>query len=156
MGELVRWFFSNALQLIESVGIVVGLFFTGFALRADVRSRQADILIRLTESHRSLWSYHEQRPELKRIFQRQVDLTAHPVTPQEARFVQFFINHVVITFRTRKLGVYVPPEQLDSDLREFFSNPIPGTAWQTLRRYQDKDFAAYIDKLIQRESAVAS
>ena len=150
MGELVRWFFSDAAQLIDLDGIVIGLFFTGFALRADVRSRRADILIRLTESHRALWIYHEQRPELKRIFQRNVDLKTHPVTPQEARFVQFCINHVAISFQTRKLGVYLPPEQLDSDLREFFCNPVPKAAWQTLRRYQDKDFARHIDGLISR------
>jgi hypothetical protein len=149
MGELVRWFFSNASQLIESGGIMVGLFFTGFALRADVRSRQADILVRLTENHRALWTYHDEHASLGRIFQRQADVEAKPVTPQEARFIQFFINHVFITFRTRKLGLYQSPEQLETDLRDFFSHPVPRAAWDRLRRYQDRDFADYIQRLIE-------
>ena len=150
MRELVSWFFSDGTQLVESAGIIIGLFFTGFALRADARSRQADILIRLTEGHRALWTYQESRPELKRIFSPDVDIATAPLTPQEARFVQFFINHVVISYRARKLGLYATPEQLESDLREFFSRPVPLAAWQKLRRYQDGDFARYIDALIPR------
>jgi len=149
MGELVRWFFDHGAQLIESCGIVTGLFFTGFALRTDVRSRRVDILMRLTESHRALWIlFDERRPELKRVFDSRADLASHPLTPQEARFIQFFINHVIITFRSGKLGLYVSPDQLDVDLREFFSRPVPRAAWEKLRRFQDRDFADYMQRII--------
>jgi hypothetical protein len=139
MGELVRWFFDHAAQLIESVGIMMGLFFTGFALRSDVRSRQAEILMRL---------YHDERPELKRIFQNKVDLAATPITPAEARFIQYFVNHVALSFRAQKLGLYRSPEQLETDLRDFFGYPVPREAWKKLRRFQDQDFAEYIEKVL--------
>lgn len=147
MGELVRWFFDHAVQLIEGGGIMLGLLFNGLALRADVRSRQADILMKLTENHRDLWIYRDEHPELKRLFHLKVDLKADPVTPPEARFIQYFINHVFITFRTGKLGLYHSPEQLESDLRDFFSFPIPRAAWEKLRRYQDRDFVEFIDEI---------
>jgi hypothetical protein len=148
MGELVRWFFDHAAQLIESVGIMMGLFFTGFALRSDVRSRQAEILMRLTENHREIWIYHDERPELKRIFQNKVDLAATPITPAEARFIQYFVNHVALSFRAQKLGLYRSPEQLETDLRDFFGYPVPREAWKKLRRFQDQDFAEYIEKVL--------
>lgn len=149
MGELVRWFFSHAAQLIESCGIVMGLFFTGFALRTDVRSRRVDILMRLTESHRALWIFFdERRADLKRVFDPHADVESEPVTPKEARFLQFFINHVAITFRTGKLGLYAGPDQLEMDLQEFFSRPVPRAAWEKLRRFQDRDFADYMQRVI--------
>ena len=148
MGDFWNWLGQHALQIIEKGGIITGLFFTGFALRADLRSRHADILMRLTENHRSLWIYHDEHSGLKRIFQTKVDLTAAPVTAQESRFIQYFINHVVVTFRARKLGLYTSPEQLETDLREFFSYPIPHAAWEKLRRYQDRDFAEFIQGII--------
>lgn len=148
MGEFWGWVFRQGPQMIESGGIMVGLLFTGLALRADVRSRHADILMRLTESHRSLWMYHDEHPELRRIFDREADLKTQPMTDREARFIQYFINHVVVTFRTQKLGIYVSPDKLDMDLQDFFSWPVPRAAWQQLQRFQDRDFAAYITRLL--------
>lgn len=148
MGELVRWFFDYGPQAVQNVGIVLGLFFTGFALRADLRSRHADILMRLTENHRALWIYFDEHPELSRVFDDEVDLEIQPLTEAEARFIQFFINHVILTFRTRKLGLYISPDQLEMDLREFFSRPVPRFAWEKLLRFQDRDFAEYMQPII--------
>lgn len=148
MGDFVSWVMDHGPGILQNVGIVGGLFFTGFALRADRRSRHADILMRLTENHRALWIYFAEHPELSRIFADEADLEKHPVTSEEARFVQFFINHVILTFRTRKLGLYISPDQLEMDLAEFFSRPVPRSAWEKLSRFQDKDFAAYMQPLV--------
>lgn len=148
MGELVRWILDYGPQALQNAGIVGGLIFTGFALRADLRSRHADILMRLTENHRALWIYFDEHPELSRVFDDEADLEAKPVTPAEARFIQFFINHVILTFRTRKLGLYISPDQLEMDLAEFFSRPVPRSAWEKLSRFQDRDFADYMKPII--------
>jgi hypothetical protein len=144
----VHWFLENIAQLLQGAGIVVGLLFTGLALRADLKSRHADILIRLTENHRALWIYFDERPELRRVFDTRADVSAHPVTPQEARFIQFFINHVIVTFRTGKLGLYKSPDMHELDMKEFFSRPVPRAAWNKLRRFQDRDFADYMQRII--------
>lgn len=48
------------------------------------------------------------------------------------------------------------PEQLESDLRDFFSFPVPRAAWGKLRRYQDRDFAEFIERLLGQKSAKLS
>lgn len=119
----MNWVMEHGPGILQNVGIVGGPFFTGFALRADRRSRHADMLMRLTENHRALSIYFAEHPELSRIFADEADLEKHPVTPGEARFVQFFINHVSLTFKARQLGLYTSPEQMEMDLNEFFSHP---------------------------------
>lgn len=150
MGELVRWFFDQGGQLIESVGIIVSLCFAGIAFLADARTRKADILIRITEGHRNIWSYFDQNPELVRIFKTDVDLNTNPPTTKELRFVQFVINHLIITFKTKKLRIYDQPEGLEQDIQGFFSLPIPREVWKRVRRFQDSDFIAFMESSITR------
>ncbi len=108
--------------------------------------------MRITENHRALWIYYdEHREELARIFTA-ADLRKHPITPQESRFIQFFINHVAMTFRTQQMGLYTGPEQLETDLRDFFSWPVPRAGWEKLRRFQDRDFTLFIDRIISSKS----
>lgn len=151
MGSLVRWFFDNGGQLVQSMGIMLSLCFAALAFRADSRTRQADILIRITEGHREIWIYFEQNPELLRIFRTDLNLTAFPPTAKELRFVQFVINHIIITYRTQRMGIYKEPEALVDDIRSFFLLPIPRETWCRVRRFQDADFAAFFeDALIGR------
>jgi hypothetical protein len=143
------WFLSHGFQLIESTGIIAGLFFTGFALRADLRGRRLEILMRLTENHRAIWNRHDGNLRLRRIFHRNPDISAKPVTPHEARFVQYLINHIAVTFRAQKLGLYQAPERLEMDLRELFSYPVPRAVWEKVRRYQDRDFEDFMTRLLE-------
>ena len=142
--EFLRWVFEHGAAFIQSAGIILGLLFTGAALRAETRSRQIENLIRITEGHRAIWTYFDERPELHRLFQHQVDLKQHPLTAEEIRFVQFLINHLLLTFRAQQRGLYGSPERLKDDVRSFFSLPIPKAAWEKVRRYQDADFQIFI------------
>jgi hypothetical protein len=142
--EVIRWVLEHGGSLIQAIGIILGLLFTGAALRAETRSRQVENLIRLTEGHRAIWTYFDERPELSRLFQYEVDLKRHPLTAKEIRFVQFLINHLLLTFRAHQSGLYESPERLKDDVRSFFSLPIPRAAWEKVRRYQDADFQNFI------------
>jgi hypothetical protein len=141
---MLRWVLENGTGFIQSAGIILGLLFTGAALRAETRSRQVENLIRITEGHRAIWTYFDERPELSRLFQYEVDLTRHPLTAKEIRFVQFLINHLLLTFRAHQSGLYDSPERLKDDVRSFFSLPIPRAAWEKVRRYQDADIQKFI------------
>jgi hypothetical protein len=145
---ILRWIFENGTAFIQSAGIILGLLFTGAALRAETRSRQVENLIRITEGHRALWTYFDERPELSRLFQYQVDLKEHPPTAKEIRFVQFLINHLLLTFRAQQWGLYGSPERLKDDVRSFFSLPIPGAAWEKVRRYHDADFQKFMQETL--------
>ena len=143
MGQLVRWFFDQYGQIIESCGIIAAL-----AYRADMRTRKADILIRITEGHRQIWTFYEQTPELSRIFNSSIDVKTAPPTAKELRFVQFVINHIVITFKSDKMGIYRQPEALEEDIRDFFSWPVPRETWNRVRRFQDADVIKFFEKAI--------
>lgn len=142
---IIRWALEHGESLIQSLGIILGLLFTGAALRAETRSRQLENLIRITEGHRALWTYFDERPELSRLFHLQVDLEEHPLTGKESRFVQFLLNHLLLTFRAQRKGLLQSPEHLQDDIRAFFSLPIPRSAWEKVRRYQDADFRHFIE-----------
>lgn len=143
---VIRWVLEHGGSLIQALGIILGLVFTGAAFRAETRSRQVENLIRITEGHRALWTYFDQERELSRLFHLKVDLEQHPITGKEARFVQFLINHLLLTFRAQQGGLLQTPEHLRDDIRSFFSLPIPRTAWQKVRRYQDDDFRLFIEE----------
>lgn len=149
MGQLMRCFFEHCGQVVESVGIIGSLCFAALAYRADARTRRADILIRITEGHREIWSLYDQHSELSRIFNPKVDLKATPPTTRELRFVQFVINHIVITFKSHKLGIYQKPEALEEDIRDFFSWPIPRETWKRVRRFQDADVIEFFEQAIK-------
>ena len=146
--DFLRWVLEQAPGFIQSAGIILGLFFTGIALRAETRSRQVENLIRITEGHRELWTYFDERPQLFRLFETQVDLGEHPLTEKETRFVQFLINHLILTFRAQQWGLYRSPERLRDDIRSFFTLPLPAAAWERLRKYQDKDFQEFVQKTL--------
>jgi hypothetical protein len=155
MGQLVRWFFEQYGQIIESVGIIASLCFAALAYRADMRTRKADILIRITEGHRQIWTFYEQTPELSRIFNSSVDVKATPPTAKELRFVQFVINHIVITFKSHKMGIYRQPEALEADIRDFFAWPISKETWKRVRRYQDADVIEFFEQAIKASNKKA-
>lgn len=142
----MHWFFSVLPQIVESGGIICGLCFTAFALRADSRSRQADILMRITEGHRQLWLYFEEHRELARVLDPKANLQKKPVTAHEQRFVQLLINHLIITHQTSQLRIYEHPDRLGDDIRRFFSMPIPQTVWEKTASMLDTDFVDFIQR----------
>lgn len=142
----MHWFFSVLPQIVESSGIICGLCFTAFALRADSRSRQADILMRITEGHRQLWLYFEEHRELARVLDAKANLQKKPVTAHEQRFVQLLINHLIITHQTSQLRIYEHPERLGDDIQRFFSMPIPQVVWEKTVPMLDADFVDFIQR----------
>lgn len=92
---------------------------TALGFGAEARSRQAENLIRITESHRALWSQYHDNPALHRVLDPAADIEARPVTPEEARFVQFLILHIHLTFQLSKQGIYRQPERVREDIRLF-------------------------------------
>lgn len=85
------------LQLIESAGIVVALFYTGHALRVDARVRRVDYLMKNTEHHRSIWNQVHDNPKITRVLNPKPRLNASPVTRQEKVFVTLIILHLTAT-----------------------------------------------------------
>lgn len=154
--SLLGWAGEHWFDLIQSVGIAVGLVYTGRALRADIKARRVTNHFSLTRQHREIWSLLFWRPELARILEPNVDLQKAPVTPQEELFVHFLIFHLNDSHRAKSDDFFVFPENLAADIRQFFSLPIPQAVWKKARAVQDRNFVAFVEGAIATPQPAAA
>lgn len=148
---LLTWITGNWFDLLQSVGIIAGLFFTSAALRADTQARRTSNLIAITGAHREIWSELYDRPELRRVTDINVDLEGTPVTSAEELFVGLLILHLNTSFQAMKAGVFISPEGLRKDIRRFFSAPMTRRIWAELKPLQDADFVRFVESCLVRK-----
>src|SRR5687768_1614758 len=130
MVALGEWVTTNWFSLLQSLGIIFGLFFTATAIRRDTVARRASDLLSISERHQELWSELYRRPELRRIRSKEVDLLAEPVTAAEEEFLKLVFVHFHVGWLVAQRGALVPMEAVTKDVRTFFSLPIPKTVWR--------------------------
>jgi len=146
MTEIMQWLFEHGKDTLESAGVILGLFFTTASFRADARERRISNLMELAQSHRDLWLQLVEKPALSRILKDDISLRKATVSVVEQRFVHLLITHLSVCFEAVKSGVLPNLSGLEDDVRSFFSLPIPRQVWKWSRRFQEKDFAAFVDK----------
>jgi hypothetical protein len=139
------WIAQHGMDCLEAVGIVGGLLYTGRSFSADTRSRRLANLLSLTKQHREIWREVLEKPELTRIKESKADLYTKPVTPDEARLVNFLLLHLHCWYRAVLEGEVLTLESLSRDIRSFFALPIPRRVWEENRQYYEPDFAAFVD-----------
>jgi len=139
-------FWQNWMFLLQTLGIVGALLFTGFALLLDARSRRAGNLIRLTDRHRDLWERMSSKSQLTRILDPDADIVQTPVTAEEEMFVIFVILHLSDNYFVIKAGFFERPRGLAKDIRRFFSLPIPRRVWEKVRDLQDQPFVTFVER----------
>lgn len=145
MGFLT-WFRDNWFTLLQSLGIIGGLFFTGISLRIDSKVRRVGNLFEVTKQHREIWTSLYSRPELKRVLNSKVDLEKKPITDEEELFVNLLILHLASNYRAGKAGMFTLRAELNTDIVDFFSLPIPREIWARMKRFQDKDFVQFVEQ----------
>lgn len=64
--DFVPWLSLHWFTLLQSIGIVGGLLFTGVSLRIDTKVRRVSTLITITQQHRDIWTQLYRRPEMAR------------------------------------------------------------------------------------------
>ena len=148
MGIFLQWLGDNWFDLLQTTGIVAGLFFTGRSFLLDTRIRRISNLLNITEHHRSIWQEVFDRPGLLRVLSAEVKLNTRPVTLEERIFVNLIILHLTAVLAAIEGRVHEKPAGQDEDLREFFSLPIPNTVWKESRRFREPEVVAYIDALL--------
>lgn len=152
MGIFVEWFGSNWFNLLQTTGIVAGLFFTGRSFLLDTRIRRISNLLNITEHHRSIWQQVIERPGLLRVLSADAKLDIKPVTLEERIFVNLIILHLTAVMAAIKGRVHEQPAGQDEDLREFFSLPIPNKVWKDSKRFREPEVVAYIESLIAEKT----
>ena len=149
MGIFVEWFGANWFNLLQTVAIVAGLFFTGRSFLVDTRIRRISNLLNITEHHRSIWQQVIDKPNLLRVLSAEAKLDIKPITLEERIFVNLIILHLTAVMAAIKGRVHEQPAGQDEDLREFFSLPIPNRVWKDSKRFREPDVIAYIESLLK-------
>jgi hypothetical protein len=138
------------LDLLQTIGIVVGLFFTAQSIRAETKERRIQNLFTLTEAHRDLWTTLYEKPELARVMSAAVDLTKFPPTREEELFTHLLILHLATWFKARSLGTDLDEDAVSFDIGQFFSHPIPQRVWVKSKPFQDRSFVAFVDSALRQ------
>lgn len=141
------WLAAHGMEVLESAGIISGLFFTAASFRLGAKERRISNLMSIAESHRTLWLQATNSPELFRILRDDVDLNTEPVTPAEQRFVHLLIIQLFVTFQAVQSGVLPELEGLEKDVRDFFAHPIPQNVWSWSRQFQEAKFREFVDSI---------
>jgi hypothetical protein len=136
------------IDVLQSIGIVAGLFTTAYTLHEEAEARRVTNLFTVTKHHREIWTFVIEKPELSRVLDAHADLTRSPVTESERLFVRFLILHLATAFEARKRRMFFTEEGLKRDMREFFRLPIPCDVWAGVRGYQRQDFVHFVDDAI--------
>ena len=144
MGEF-SWFQEHWFDLFQTIGIIGGLFFSGFAIWRDDQSRKISNLIEINRQYQDIWKELYDRPELSRILDVNTDIKTKPVTEKESLFVNMLILHLDTVYRSTKAGLAVHFEGLQKDIAEFFKLPIPKTVWEQMKGFHNQDFVRFVE-----------
>ena len=143
--EVSEWFAQHGFDLIQTAGIVGGLFFTAYALRKDERARRIGNSIAINEQHRRIWKTLYDHPELRRVLSKETGSHGTSVSVEEELFVTSLILHLNTVYQAMKHGEFITLEGLKLDVSRFFSLPIPKDVWNRNTQFQNHDFVAFIE-----------
>ena len=143
--EITRWLVQHVGSLLESVGIIGGLIFTGVGLHRDSKARRIENMINLTQQHRDIWTQVMDEPELMRVQEAGRDIEKESPTIRERLFVRSLILHLSTVYRAVKLDELLKPHGMERNIRQFFVLPLPRAVWHEIRAYQDPDFVAFVE-----------
>lgn len=144
----VHWLEENWFTGLQTIAIVSGLFFTCITLQRDRTSRRISNLFQITANHREVWEKLLTQPNLQRVLSPQSDITREPVSVDETIFVGFVILHLNSAHQAMRHGVMNAPEGLATDIRTLFSLPIPRAVWEDRKRFQDREFIAFVERIL--------
>jgi hypothetical protein len=140
-----EWIFQNWFNLFSAIGIIAGLWFTAFSLRADTKTRRIANLLTITGSHREIWKEFLNNPKLSRIRNAAADTERQPVTDAEEMFVNMVIVHINSVYYAMNDRLVVEYEGLRRDVAQFFSLPVPKAVWRKSKPLQNLEFAAFVE-----------
>src|SRR5580704_19135049 len=123
--EIWGWIVQNLFTILSSVGIIAGLWFTAFSLRAETKTRRVANLLKVTANHREIWTEFLKSEKLTRITDSSADTIKQPVTAAEMVFVAMVIQHINTVYYIMNDQLVIHFEGLRRDIAEFFALPIP-------------------------------
>ena len=150
MGDMEHWFTENWFNLLSSVGIIGGLWFTAFSLHSETKTRRISNLLTITSNHREVWKEFLNSPDLARVIDPAADVTKQPITRAEELFVGLVIFQMSSVYYAMKDELLIKLEGSRRDIAHFLSLPIPKAVWNKSKLLQNQDFAAFIESSLMQ------
>lgn len=144
-----EWILHNWFDLLSSIGVVAGLWFTAFSLRSETKTRRISNLLTITTNHREIWKEFLNNQKLARIRDSIADTVTQPITDAERVFVTFVILHVNSVFYAMSDHLVIKYEGLRQDIGQFFSLPIPKSVWEKNKQFQNQDFVEFMESILK-------
>jgi nitrate reductase gamma subunit len=145
----VGWWWSHWHEVLETVGIVGGLLFTGVTLRRDLQARKIAEYLTQASQHRRLWSQLHRRPSLRRVLEPDRDLTLEPLQVEERRFLELVFTHFHTGWLIVRSGhSLVPMGVLAADAGHLFGLPAPAAVWNEVRGIHQAAFVAFVERAV--------
>lgn len=139
---------DNWFDLLQSAGIVASMVFSAFAIREQTRQAKATNIFLITQHHRELWTSMLDHVDLQRIFDKAADTIATPVTERERTFTNMVFLHSAACLHAIDTGVLSPVHGMEADIRDILSYPVPREVWKQVGRFHDKEFASFVDRML--------
>ncbi len=140
--ELLR---QHLFDIIQTVFLFLGFWLAAKSYQDDDRSRQVGHLLQLAENYQKLKNVLIDKPELASIFDQKKK--PEKITPAEQNYIKQIIMQIYSVYIATKLGQFDSFEGIENDVRRFLSFPLPAGVWKEVKRFQDREFVAYIEGL---------
>ena len=140
-----EWLLQHGLKTLETIGVVSGLFYTGWSIHRSITTHRVSNLLSLTQANREIRTLLVQTPN--RLLDASVNLDIAPVEETERHLVSIVIQHYFSTYYLALHDRFVNPDGLRKDLKWFFSFPIPSAVWHELAMFQRKDFKSFVESI---------
>ena len=149
---MAEW--SKAFEIVGILGGVIfgagGLAISNITLSRNTKATELDNFAGLMQMHRDLWEGASQRPELKRIFEKDADVSNVGPTVQEEEFLNIAFGHFQFGWGIAKSSAFVTLDELRDDLHDFFSFPLRRVVWKKLTSGRNSEFIRFVDREIER------
>lgn len=157
MRGILAWVDSNWFSILQSIGIVGGLIFTGKTIRDAARTqrdateeRKVSNILEFDARHQNIWSDLYQREDLRRILEEQNDFLKGVVTPVEFQYLRQKVVQFQVGWELAKIS---KPEEIDAVVRDaakFFSRPLSRRVWNKVKGLGNPKFVELVDEAMMR------
>lgn len=138
------WLRDNWFPLLQSLGIVGSLLFTGLTLARDLRARRISDQLLLNDQHRKLWGEVQRQPELGRVLQPEFNPQVTPISLAEEQFLRLVFVHFQNGWLIIAQGSLTSMEALKLDTSDFFRLPGPCHLWDRVKHTHDPMFVRFV------------
>lgn len=145
----MEWLSDHWFDLLQTGGIVGSLLLAAYTTRRDERARRVGNSIVINGHYQEIQRELIRNPQLKRVFDQNVDVKREAVSIEEEAFVKMTIGQLSTVYRAMKHGEFVALDGLQKDVQGFFGLPVPKFVWEKFKVFQDRKFVLFVEDSLE-------